>query len=392
MKFLKNFAKAIQNNKLLLPILIQTFVIFVLLVVLKREWITNNINPEYFFKLIVTVLGGLIVLLIPKIVVYFRCYTRPYLTFEADSLQVFHLSKEVQTLEFSVGEQSWENLDIQNVVFGGEHGKLLIRGKSITGTNDATVLFATNAEVVCTGDIRTLVDYKHYKDVDTSNAKFRFLFRNCKQLVSPPNLFLVKLASSCYFRMFSGCTSLKVSPELPASNLTGSCYEEMFSHCTALEYVPKLEAKTMKGFCYCAMFEGCTSIKYCPELPALELAKSCYVDMFKGCSSIEDFPQLPAKNLAAFCYAGMFAGCTSLNGIPELPADKLAEGCYDGMFAGCTSLSNVTMLATNIVAKDWLKDWLIGTASHGNFYKSINATWSNEGVVPDGWAITLIDR
>lgn len=181
MKFLKNFAKAIQNNKLLLPILIQIFVIFVLLVVLKREWINNNINTEYFFKLIVTVLGGLIVLLIPKVVVYFRCYTRPYLTFESDFTQVFHLSEKVETLECSVGEQGWKELGTQNIVFGGERGKLLIRGKSSIGTNKATIAFATNAEVICTGDIRTLVDYKHYDEADTSKSIFQLLFQNCKQ-------------------------------------------------------------------------------------------------------------------------------------------------------------------------------------------------------------------
>ena len=137
------------------------------------------------------------VITIPKIVVYYRCYTKPYITYESDFTQVFHLSKEVNALEYSVGESKWKELNTQTIVFGGDHGKLLLRGKSKIGTNGATISFGTKSEVICTGDICTLVDYKHHDKATTSNAKFKHLFQNCKQLVVSPILSSKVLADSC---------------------------------------------------------------------------------------------------------------------------------------------------------------------------------------------------
>lgn len=404
------------------------------------NWIKKNRN--YFSKLIVTVVGGLIVYSIPKAVVNIRCYTKPYITFESNQTQVFHLSKTIPTLEYSVGEQRWRQLKNEDIVFGGSRGKLLIRGRSNLGTDGATISFATNAEVVCTGNINTLVDYRHPAKANTSEARFDCLFENCTQLVTSPVLSSQELADSCYYRMFAGCTSLRNAPELSSLNLSNDCYSCMFSGCTTMErapelpakqmaercymgmfsnctslkstpmvlsgklasncftlmfsgctslrYSPQLPADSMATACYAHMFSGCTSLKRAPKLPAEYLAASCYQHMFYGCTSLVEPPKLPAKNLATGCYTYMFAGCTLLNSSSMLPAEIAANGCYLGMYAGCTSLNQVTMLATNIDEGDCLL-WLDSVSPDGTFYKNHQALWCNEGIVPQGWTIEFIE-
>ena len=277
------------------------------------QWLRQHIDASRTNMLLITLAAGLLVVYLPKTIVYFRCYTRPYITFESDFTQVFHLSDTVPTLEYSVGESRWKPLATQNIVFGGERGKLLLRGESNNGTIffkdtihkiaiGATISFASNAEVICTGDIRTLVDYKHYDKAETSKARFDGLFKNCKQLVVAPELPSLVLADRCYFGMFWGCTSLEYPPELPAENLSKRCYSNMFFRCTSLKKAPILSADTLAEFCYTNMFNGCTSLEKAPELPAKRLAKWCYAGMFDGCTSLIIAPELPAYTLAEKCY------------------------------------------------------------------------------------------
>ena len=350
------------------------------------EWIKSN--P--LTTLLITVIAGLIVIAVPKIVVHFRCYTRDYITFESDFTQVFRLSWEVPNLEYSVGESKWKALGDQNIVFGGNRGKLMLRGRSKTGTGRANISFATDAQVICTGDIRTLVDYKHYRHTNTKQAVFRFLFDGCSQLVVAPELPATALADLCYSDMFRGCTSLKRAPELPATVLADLCYSDMFSGCTSLQRVPELPATALADLCYSGMFSGCTSLKRALGLPAMALAEGCYSDMFYGCTSLEVAPELPALALADWCYSGMFSGCILLEVAPELPAIVLADGCYLGMFDGCTSLSFVTMMAVDIDKREFY-DWLVGTSTSGTFYKNKNAQWSNDVIVPENWEVILTD-
>lgn len=361
------------------------------------EWINKNPITSLIIAALATFVGAQI----QNIIVYVRCERKPYVTFEADFTQVFHLSEEVPNLEYSVGEKSWEKLGNQNIVFGGSRGKLLLRGTNSWGTSWyknnhhglasefwATISFATDAQVICSGDIRTLVDYTNYNTVSTSEAKFNRLFENCTQLVVAPELLATDLAERCYEHMFSGCTSLKTAPDLPADTLPYGCYEFMFSGCTSLERAPILPAKNLADWCYWGMFSDCISLERAPELPAKQLAYGCYAHMFSDCSSLERAPYiLPAMELADNCYWGMFSNCISLERACILPARNLAYGCYSEMFSGCTSLSAITMLATDISVSWCLKDWLKYTAPCGTLYKNINAKWDEDGIAPTGWKI-----
>lgn len=269
----------------------------------------------------------------------------PYITFTANGEQKFMMTTEggytFSNLEYSVNNSEWASVAIgTEIPFGGAKGDLRLRGINPNGTATSWNAYSTitfteaNVNVACTGDIRTLQDWRIYNIVETNNANFCSLFKDCSVLTSAPELPATTLANECYHSMFSGCTSLTSAPKLPAKKLAGKCYYNMFF--------------------------GCTSLTSAPDLPATTLANNCYADMFCGCTSLTSAPKLPAKKLADYCYYEMFNSCTSLTSAPELTATELAEACYCSMFYGCENLSSVTMLAPS--------DKIKNTSSSFNFW------------------------
>lgn len=335
----------------------------------------------------------------------------PYVTFTAEGEQTFMMSTsridpefmpgiepyKISELQYSLNNGDWKDVEETGirVAFGGNNGTLRLRGKNLKGTAEdytkySYISFGNNkVPVTCTGDIRTLLDHESYKTVATDQARFYYLFQNCKALTSAPDLPAEALADNCYqsmFRnctnlvnapalpaetlnescyenMFGGCTNLKKAPELPATKLADYCYRFMFYNCKSLDTAPTLSVEDLANSCYSNMFKGCTSLKTAPVLPAKSLKKYCYSNMFSECTSLENAPALLATVLAESCYSNMFENCTSLESAPELPATKLAENCYEEMFKGCKKLSSVTMLAPSDQIEDifysfnsWLND------------------------------------
>ena len=195
------------------------------------------------------------------------CY--PYVTFTAKATQEFKMRAYlISNLEYSVNGGEWEKVVADKPVsFGGENGTLRLRGTNINGTANADGVSYSfigftdnNVHVACTGDIRTLLDWKNYKTVDTKNARFFYLFRDCVALTSAPDLPATELAGACYKYMFSGCTNLNTAPALPATTLSSVCYQYMFRGCTNLKTAPKLPATTLADYCYEGMFAGCTNL------------------------------------------------------------------------------------------------------------------------------------
>ena len=197
----------------------------------------------------------------------------PIVTFRAEKAQTFKMevnnsSYKISNLEYSVNGGNWTPVvAYKEVDFGGDKGTLRLRGKNHSGTSSEDVIkrsFITftkeNVLVACTGDIRTLLDWEKYKTVNTENARFYGLFKNCKALTSAPELPATKLASKCYSYMFSGCTNLNTAPALPATTLAEFCYQGMFKGCTNLKTAPALPAETLVYYCYHSMFEGCTNL------------------------------------------------------------------------------------------------------------------------------------
>ena len=283
----------------------------------------------------------------------------PYVTFTAEAEQKFKMTTTDYTisgLEYSVNGGDWKTVVAwTEITFGGTHGNLRLRGTNSKGTatdisNYSNITFTKNVNVACTGDIRTLLNWKYYDTVDTQNARFCYLFYKCGVLTSAPVLPATTLAGYCYNGMFYGCTSLTSAPKLPATTLAVSCYGGMFNGCTNLTSATDLPATTLAGYCYNGMFFGCTNLTSAPKLPATTLAESCYGGMFQDCTNLTSATDLPATKLADYCYNGMFYGCTNLTSAPDLPATTLAEFCYNGMFYGCTSLTSAPKLSAEKLA------------------------------------------
>ena len=278
----------------------------------------------------------------------------PYVTFKAKAEQKFKMTTKdysISGLEYSVNGCDWKDVEADTEVpFGGENGTLRLRGTNQNGTATSTVNYSTikftvaNVNVACTGDIRTLLDWKKYTTVDTQNAKFCYLFKDCVALTSAPALPATNLAEKCYASMFKGCTNLETAPALPATYLVGYCYYYMFA----------------------------------------------------GCKKLNTAPELPATHLALLCYYGMFQGCSSLQKAPDLSATDLQYNCYTNMFCNCTNLTSVTMLApSDQISGYYFTDWLKNAGTKEGITRTLKVKESSayyklkdKGVLPtDYWLI-----
>ena len=196
----------------------------------------------------------------------------PYVTFKANEKQTFQMTAvpdyEISGLEYSVNnDEKWRKVEKDRVIsFGGEYGDLRLRGTNHNGTakdetNYSTINFTDETvNVACTGDIRTLLDWKNYNIVKTDNARFCSLFETCSVLTSAPELPATKLANCCYYYMFYKCTNLTSAPVLPATILAQECYSNMFTECTNLTSAPELPATKLAVHCYYSMFSNCPKL------------------------------------------------------------------------------------------------------------------------------------
>ena len=152
----------------------------------------------------------------------------PYVTFKADGEQMFELiaygDYSNSRLEYSVNNDKWQEVEAYRLItFGGINGDLRLRGTNTNGTatDDSNYLcfifFKNNVDVACTGDIRTLLNWRNHKTVETQNARFCNLFENCNVLTSAPELPATTLANDCYRGMFFGCTKLSTVTMLAPS-------------------------------------------------------------------------------------------------------------------------------------------------------------------------------
>lgn len=196
----------------------------------------------------------------------------PYVTFKANGKQTFQMTAvpdyEISGLEYSVNnDEKWRKVEKDGKIsFGGEYGDLRLRGTNHNGTAKDESYYSTikftdeTVNVACTGDIRTLLDWKNYNIVKTDNARFCSLFETCSVLTSAPELPATKLANCCYYYMFYKCTNLTSAPVLPATILAQECYSNMFTECTNLTSAPELPATKLAVHCYYSMFSNCPKL------------------------------------------------------------------------------------------------------------------------------------
>ena len=167
----------------------------------------------------------------------------PDFTFKADAEQKFKMITKgnytISKLQYSVNNGEWNDVVAnEEVTFGGTNGDLRLRGTNTNGTasgKDAysTITFTNDVKVACTGDIRTLLDWKNYSTVNTQNARFCHLFQDCTVLTSAPELPATTLAENCYFHMFYKCTKLStvtmLAPSDQISKTTICCFDWLYN-------------------------------------------------------------------------------------------------------------------------------------------------------------------
>ncbi|MBR4441367.1 MAG: T9SS type A sorting domain-containing protein [Bacteroidales bacterium] len=196
-------------------------------------------------------------------------------------------------VEYSYDKVTWNSLS-ENYLLKLDAGDCVyFRGDNptgfSTGGNDGEYRkFVMTGSLSASGNIMSLIDKTCTTTKIPCNYCFGGLFRECKSLVSAPELPATTLTEYCYWTTFAGSGITEV-PELPAFTLQKGCYRAMFSQCTNLNKVPEnlLPTTTLAAECYHYMFEGCTSLRRAPYLPAETLADYCYYQMFTGCSSLE---------------------------------------------------------------------------------------------------------
>ena len=243
----------------------------------------------------------------------------PYVTFKAEEAQTFKMTTtgiyEIKGLEYSVNNGEWKTVVANTEVpFGGANGDLRLRGTNHNGTAKDESYYSTikftdeTVNVACTGDIRTLLDWKNYNIVKTDNAKFCSLFETCSVLTSAPELPATKLADCCYYYMFYKCTNLTSAPVLPATTLAQECYSNMFTECTNLTSAPELPATKLAVYCYFAMFSNCpklSSVTMLAPKSEIEAKNNCVLNWLDNAGTSETVSSRTLKVQDAAAYTAL---------------------------------------------------------------------------------------
>ena len=334
---------------------------------------------------------------------------------------VKHNYTSSKVFQYSYDGVTWESWDMSPLPFGGQTN-VYVRGYNKTLGWDSntytTFVFGTDAYVYVSGIVESLLDgdnevlslgtqgilrqlfYQQTALRSAENLRFEaqstandivsvyaLMFDGCTNLLYAPKVLPANdfKGSYNYQYMFRDCKSLITAPELPATVLGSECYKYMFQGCTSLVNAPELPATNLSESCYQFMFQGCTSLISATKISATKLAKNCCKSMFQGCTSLVNAPELPATTLADLCYVNMFRNCSSLVNAPELPATTLSEQCYQYMFYGCTSLKTIRCRAKTTASSATVY-WLYGISSSGTFYGHSEYGWpSGVSGIPSGW-------
>ena len=230
-----------------------------------------------------------------------------YVTFTAEEEQKFKMTTSgnytISGLQYSVNNGEWQDVVAgTEIPFGGDKGDLRLRGINTKGTaiyqdSYSTITFTdSNVKVACTGDIRTLLDWRNYNKVETGKARFCGLFYNCSVLTSAPELPATKLADFCYNQMFSNCTNLVSAPVLPATTLADFCYYYMFNNCKKLSTVTMLAIEseiTSKSYCVTAWLKNAGT-----DGSITRTLKVMDADAYKALEGNDDLPDIWKKDAA----------------------------------------------------------------------------------------------
>lgn len=162
------------------------------------------------------------------------------------------------------------------------------------------------------------------------------LFEGCKSMVTAPSLLNVSNLITDFNYLFKNCSNLVTIPEINLANATS--IREMFKGCTSLVDIPTFTNGTEKVIYMDGMFDNCASLSDVPELNTINVISA--TGMFNGCIALTTVPLLNFSNLKNMNL--MFANCTGLTTIPLLDTSNVNQ--MTSTFSGCTKLSNIPLL------------------------------------------------
>lgn len=255
------------------------------------------------------------------------------------------------TVQYSTDHNTWTTWN--GAAVSSVDKKLYLRGSgNTTFWTRKGARFVLSARATCSGNLNTLLEYSN-----------------------PPTT----LANYCYSYMFYNCTNLITAPELPATTLASNCYMYMFQNCTSLTTAPALPATTLESGCYSDMFRYCTSLTAAPELPATTLAINCCYCMFIGCKSLKisatqssEYPtawRIPSSGTIS-SEAGSWNGSMLAGTGGTFTSDPSINTTYYGAWGAVTNLISFTIAGTSYQAEEGMtwEEWVNSSYNTDGYY------------------------
>lgn len=139
----------------------------------------------------------------------------------------------------------------------GDYVQFRNNNNTLSISNSDYAQFIMSGKISGSGDIQSLLNYSSI----TPAYCYRRLFQGCSALTTPPDLTATSIGYYSYASMFNS-TGIKTPPIISATSVSNfSCFY-MFENCAQLLSAPELLTTTLKDHCYSNMFKNCSSLNY----------------------------------------------------------------------------------------------------------------------------------
>ena len=330
-------------------------------------------------------------------------------------------SKDGRTWNHTDNTSEAVTIDVQ--VASGDKVYWMGSAKKMSNTQDVYSNFASTCNFDASGNILSLLFADDFQSATAflENNALTALFRNNTKLIHAHDITMPSFTrAGCFLYMFGNCTNLVSAPDLPPLTVEGSSYYAFCDGCSSLQSVPTILATTVTGrYAMYRMFRNCTSLQggvsISVQLNPIGVAdcQQAFHEMFYGCAGITS-ATITTTGVSPLLFEGCFRGCTALTAIHytsptttanrmfrqmcygctslttafTLNATTLDTQCCEQMFYGCSSLSYVKCLATDISATNCLTNWLYNVSSTGTFIQASGVTWPRGASgIPNNWTI-----
>ena len=140
---------------------------------------------------------------------------------------------------------------------------------------------------------------------------------------------IVKEKITDFESMFKNCKNLLTCPDLNYLDTSSAfTFKSFFENCENLQILPKfLYWDTNNVTDMSSMFEGCKSLLYFPDLSKFEMSKVTDINsMFCNCSKIKFLPKINTWNTSKIKnMKNLFKGCIKLSYIPDISVGILLK-------------------------------------------------------------------